>query len=108
MPMNQSGSPSDSGAKSSPPLWKQTTTKDLATVLAFHERFLSGRPGGQPALLAHHECADADFSRRNLTEADFVRAKLAGCRFVNATMPRANLFAADLRRAVLDGADLTR
>ena len=80
---------------------------EIELVIAAHERFVAGRPGGKRASLRFVDFSGVDLCGRNLSDADlsasiFDHAKLAG-----TNLTRANLFGSDLREADLAESDLS-
>ena len=77
-------------------------------IVAAHERFVSGRPGGKRASLRYVDISDCVLSGRNLADADISASILDGGKLVGTKLDRATLFGSDLRKADLTGASLVR
>jgi len=74
----------------------------LAPVLAAHQQWLDGEPGGQRA-----DLRDATLDRHRLAYANLRGADLTGAHLWHSDLRMADLRDADLRGADLTGADLT-
>ena len=81
---------------------------EIEMVLAAHERFITGRPGGKLAALRFIDFTGVDLSGRNLCDADLSASIFDGAKLVGTKLERANLFGCDLRKADLRRANLSR
>jgi len=84
---------------------------ELDEAVRRHERYLTGRIGGQRALLSYRDLTGLNLAGQRLNDADFTGAFLPGAQMAGANLTSANLFGcnltrADLREAILVRADL--
>ncbi|MFZ0692669.1 MAG: pentapeptide repeat-containing protein, partial [Alphaproteobacteria bacterium] len=84
---------------------------EFAEAVRRHDRYLTGRLGGQRALLSYRDLSGLDLAGQRLNDSDFTGAFLIGARMAGANLTGANLFgcnmmSADLRGAILVRADL--
>lgn len=77
-------------------------------LVAAHEAFLAGRPGGRRATLKFIVSPGVACDRRKLADARFDGADFSGASFVGADLRRASLFCANLSRCDFRGASLQR
>ncbi|MES2034404.1 MAG: pentapeptide repeat-containing protein [Pseudomonadota bacterium] len=81
---------------------------ELDLMVAAHERFLAGKPGGKRASLRFLDLSLLSLVGRNLTDADLSASIFDGARMGGVILERANLFGCDLRKADLRRANLRR
>ena len=66
---------------------------EVDMIVAAHERFVSGRPGGKRASLRFVDMSDCALSGRNLADADISASILDGAKLIGTKLDRATLFA---------------
>ncbi|HYE45800.1 MAG TPA: pentapeptide repeat-containing protein, partial [Caulobacter sp.] len=93
---------------SQPSLLRALEHASLKQTLEAHARFLSGRPGGRRANLAHADLSNVMLEGINLSEAELTGARLNGACLMGGDLSRAVLFGADLRDADLRTANLSK
>eukprot|EP01030_Chromulinospumella_sphaerica_P013701 gene13701-13480_t len=91
-----------------PNLLRALEHASLQQTLEAHQRFLTGRPGGKRAHLAHADLSNAMLEGVNLSEAELTGARLNGASLMGGDLSRAVLFGADLRDADLRTVNLTK
>lgn len=79
----------------------------LEAMASQHERFVTGREGGQRLNLALRVGKGLRFDGLDLSDAELRGARLEQCSFVGTRLLRANLFGADLRYADMRDSDLS-
>jgi len=82
------------------------TKNELSIILAKHEKWLRGEPGGMRANLVDADLNGADLRRAYLRGANLVGANLSDANLFGAELSDANLFGAYLSDAYLNRADL--
>src|SRR5579885_2449747 len=78
----------------------------LDRVLERHERYLTGRHGGQRAVLVYMDLSHLVLAGRNLANAEIAASFLIEANLAGADLGHASLFGSDLTRADLTGANL--
>lgn len=94
--------------KSAPSLLKPVDPARLTRIMKSHTAYLSGRTGGQRAMLAYADLSNRVLEDCDLTEADLTGARLHGAMLARTKLDRAALFGADLRDADLRSTSLIR
>src|ERR1700744_6298144 len=87
---------------------RRLSQAELDMIVASHERFVSGRPGGKRASLRFVDFSGLNFSGRGLSDPDLSASTFDGARMTRTKLDRANLFGSDLRAADLRGASFVR
>ena len=62
---------------------------EVDMIVAAHERFVSGRPGGKRASLRFVDMSDCALSGRNLADADISASILDGAKLIGTKLDRA-------------------
>jgi uncharacterized protein YjbI with pentapeptide repeats len=77
-------------------------------LVAAHEAFLAGRPGGRRATLSFIIAAGFNCDRRTLADARFDGSDFSGTSFVGADLSRTSLYCANLSRCDFREANMQR
>ena len=67
---------------------RRLTQGELDLMVAAHERFLGGKPGGKRASLRFMNLSGLDLCGRNLSDADLSASVLDGTRLIRANIRR--------------------
>ncbi len=82
--------------------------RKLNTIIKKHQKWLTGKSGGERADLSGADLSGADLPGANLSWANLSWADLPGANLSRANLPGADLSGANLSRADLPGANLSR
>lgn len=87
---------------------KRLPADGILRILAQHQAYRDGRPGGRRAKFDYCDLRGQQFAGLDLQDADFTGARLDGANFERANLTSAAFFGADLRRVNFREASLRR